>query len=167
MDEMPDNWLDLRHKGENLLVHFPDNELQSELDRRLLERRKIEIIKIVKERESFAYYTSISYCDGGHTTEWELNVIFTDGSKEEFVFNSKSNQTEETMNEFREIYFPNLTCFNFDDYIRFKKAKEKSQRKKGNNNKTNGRSISTKRKKTYRIHSSNGDASLAREPSMC
>jgi|ERR1035437_1331968 hypothetical protein len=124
--ELPDNWWDVHHKNhQNLLIHFTDEHLQSELDRRIIERRKIEMAKIVKGREAFAYFNGA----GGDEihTEWELHVVFKDASKHCFTFSSNVGQSEETVRAFREMYFPNLVCFHYDDYILYKKSKSKGK----------------------------------------
>jgi len=128
MNECPDNWYDLKHKGENLLVHFTDQELQNELDSRISERRKLEIIKIVNGREPFAFYTN--HAGDAKFPEWHLHIVFTDGSQQLFVFSSKVNQKEDTMTEFRTTYFPNLVCFGYGDYILYKKTHSKPKSRK-------------------------------------
>lgn len=127
-----DNWWDAHHKSENLLVHFSDKELQNELDRRQFERRKIEIVKISNGREAVAYYTIVGG-DERHT-EWELNVVYNDANKFCFTFSSREKQSEETMVEFKETYFPNLPRYSYEDYKRFKASKSKIKNAKTNNN---------------------------------
>jgi len=140
INEAPDNWWDLKHKAENFLVHFPDQELQNELDRRQSERRKLEIIRIVAGREAFAYYTS----DGGNAgfPEWHLHIVFTDGSQHLFIFSAKVKQTEDTMTEFRTTYFPNLVCFGYGDYAVYRKTHFKPKSKGKKATKTNDNCIS-------------------------
>jgi len=139
MDTMtPDNWWDKHHGTEhqNLLKHFTDNELHDEIVRRQGERRKLEIMKIVGSREAVGYMTTTTSDDGKAGTdrefhvEWELNIIFSDATKHKFTFSSKVGQTAETMDNFRMIYFPNLTRLDNADYQRMVTAKASLRRKK-------------------------------------
>src|ERR1035437_7296392 len=129
MNDASDNWWDLKHKGENMLLPFSDTELQAELNR----RRRIELVKLAKGREAFAYFTLS--CKDETYAEWELHIIFTDGSNHCFTFSSRVGHTDESMREFRELYYPNLTCFNYDDYVRFKKSKCKGKKRVRSNDK--------------------------------
>ena len=134
----PDNWWDKHHGTEhqNLLKHFTDNELHDEIVRRQGERRKLEIMKIVGSREAVGYMTTTTSDDGKAGTdrefhvEWELNIIFSDATKHKFTFSSKVGQTAETMDNFRMIYFPNLTRLDNADYQRMVTAKASLRRKK-------------------------------------
>jgi hypothetical protein len=130
-DEHPDNWWDMKHRGENPLALVPDEQLQAELDRRQLERRKIELMKIANGREAFAYFT----LSGGDEryADWKLHIVFTDGSNHCFTFSSRVGHTDETMREFRELYYPNLLCYHYDDYVRFEKSKRKGKNCRGKN----------------------------------
>ena len=132
MNECPDNWYDLKHKGENLLIHFSDGELEGELNRRKSERRKLEIVKINNGRDAVAYF---ELCGEGEAvdTEWELHIVYSDGSSHCFTFASKVGQTEDTRDEFRKAYYPEVAKFGYDDYIRFKNIKAKKKGKKNGN----------------------------------
>ncbi len=123
-----DNWWDLNHGKYpivNLLKHFSDQELQSELNRRQSERRKLEIMKIVGSREAIGFYVSV----GGdeRVTDWELHIVFSNGTKHRFDFSSRVGQTEGTMNDFRMLYFPHLTRLDHEDYERLRISKQKKK----------------------------------------
>lgn len=133
----PDNWYDLHHGKEqpNLLKHFADKELQAELDRRQAGRRELEIMKIIGPREAVGYF-NVAIGGGGYGghrefhNEWELNIVFSNATKHKFTFSSKVGQTAETMEDFRNLYFPNLTRLGYDDYQRMVEAKGRLRKKK-------------------------------------
>lgn len=132
-----DNWWDKNHGTEhpNLLKHFSDEELQFEIARRQSERRKLEIMKIVGPRDAVGYMTVATGNDGNGMkrkfhAEWELHIIFSNGTKHKFTFSSKVGQTADTMENFRLLYFPNLTRLDFADVQRLIEAKANLRRKK-------------------------------------
>jgi hypothetical protein len=132
-----DNWWDKNHADEsvNLLKHFSDKELHNELARRQGERRKLEIMKIVGPREAVGYLIVETGDDGNGEhrefhAEWELHIIFSNAEKHKFTFSSKVGQTAETLEDFRTLYFPNLTRLDSADYQRMVDAKGSLRKKK-------------------------------------
>lgn len=137
---MAENLDDPALRGENLLKHFTDKELQSELERRQGERRKMEITKIIGSREAIGFYDVAPESDDfipcrEYNAEWELHIIFSDATKHRFTFSSKVGHTVQSRDDFRMLYFPHLSRLSISYYDIMVASKKQRLRKKKNKNK--------------------------------
>lgn len=106
----------------NLYLRFcSDEELSGEVNRRNKLKIQKDIDKKLCGKEPIAYFVFV----GGDElhTEWELHIVFSNGEKECFDFDSRDGKSEGSLKLFVEDHFPKLPKITHDDWIKIRRNK--------------------------------------------